>query len=153
MTRSWEGKTIRCVGRKCSRKATHGYRGVDRLPRFCVLHRLEGMFELGPWRPTFKMGDGDSAPRDVPPLKVLPTKPVTEDVSGTGEKERVQSTPTDLVEQGDEHANKTTPSCAIAKATDKGEKKKRGRPKIPAPSPRTTIKNFFSPPRHRIARV
>ena len=65
-SRSWEGKTIWCVGRKCSRKATHGDPGVDRLPRFCVLHRLEGMFELGPWRPTFKMGDGNSGPRDLP---------------------------------------------------------------------------------------
>jgi len=132
-TRSWVGKSVRCVERKCSRKATHRYVGTDRLPRFCALHRLEGMFELGPWKP------GDTAPRELPRSKLPPSKVVTANVPA-------DATPAHGVEEEKATENYATESNANPTEVEKPEKKRRGRPKQKPLTPRTSILTFFSPP-------
>jgi hypothetical protein len=51
--RTWEEHTFKCIQQKCARKAYFGF-DDEAVPRFCELHKIEGMVELVAWKPSFK---------------------------------------------------------------------------------------------------
>ena len=68
--RNWEAHTFRCLFQKCSRKSYFGF-ADEPIPRFCDHHKLEGMVELGSWKPSFRKGDV-GVPRHVPTKRGVP---------------------------------------------------------------------------------
>ena len=75
--RNWEAHTFHCLHQKCSRKSYFGF-SDEQVPRFCQMHKLEGMIELVAWKPSFRKSDA-GVPRHVPtksgfPPAVLPSQ-------------------------------------------------------------------------------
>ena len=50
--RDWRTKKFTCLQAKCSRQSYFGFED-EQVPRFCRMHKLKGMVELGEWKPCF----------------------------------------------------------------------------------------------------
>ena len=146
--RTWEKHSFTCIQQKCARKAYYGY--VDEaVPRYCQLHKLEGMIELLAWTPSFKP-QPQGVPRHIPGQRGLPksmsTPPVQQPVVDVVTSQQVIST----VETG-----MSSHKCKEEKsASGKGEKPLKAKAKAKKnstqlPSREGSILQFLSPPSQR----
>ena len=69
--RDWSKKKLTCLQPKCSRQSYFGFED-EKVPRFCSMHKLEGMVEIGEWKPSFSTKE-NGLPRHVPMKRTVPS--------------------------------------------------------------------------------
>ena len=158
--RRWDTHVFKCIQKKCGRKSYFGF-ADEQVPRYCEVHKLEGMVELSAWTPSFKPHP-QGVPRYVPTSRGLPTSMRSTEqhnrVEVEGELVQGDTLQDDTVQADPDFI--TTPTSQLAKEgkarAAKGKNTQKGKGKAivsknNTPASAGLILQFLSPPSQHTA--